>query len=231
MKKLLRMLTCSFCAVLIAGMACAAPQSTTTKSDTEKTSYAIGVNMIKQLKERGAPFDAESIVRGLEDRENGKSKLSDAEVSAAIQKMRDDAQKRVREEREKKAAEKKKRDASFLSDYVKKEGVKTLPGGVMYRVLKAGEGKKPTDSDTVVCHYRGTLVDGTQFDASKPDSPAIFAVSDVIPGWSEALMEMPVGSKWEVVIPADKGYGEAGSGKKIGPNEILVFEIELLSIK
>lgn len=228
MRKIVQILTYSFCATLIAGGAWDAQGA---MNQLEKDSYAIGVNMVKQLKERGAAFDAEFIVKGLEDRENGKSKLSDPEVNALIRKMRDDVQKRAREEQERKVAEKKKRDEAFIVEYGQKEGVQTLPGGIMYRVLKRGEGKKPVPSDSVNVHYRGTLIDGKEFDATKPESPATFRVDEVIAGWSEALVEMPAGSKWEIVIPADKAYGEKGNGKAIGPNEILVFEVELLSIK
>ena len=108
----------------------------------------------------------------------------------------------------------------------------TLPSGLQYKVITAGTGKKPAIGDTVVCQYRGTLIDGTEFDSSYArNQPATFPVKGVIPGWTEALQLMPVGSKWQLVIPADLAYGARGAGDKIGPNATLVFEIELLSIK
>jgi len=108
-----------------------------------------------------------------------------------------------------------------------------LPSGLQYKILKAGEGKKPTAGDSVECHYKGTLVDGTEFDSSyRRGQPATFKVTGVIPGWTEALQLMPVGSKWKLVIPSDLAYGaRGGAGASIGPNAVLIFEIELLAIK
>ena len=108
----------------------------------------------------------------------------------------------------------------------------TLPSGLQYKILKAGDGKKPTENDTVECNYRGTLINGTEFDSSyRRGQPATFGVGQVIPGWREALQLMPVGSKWELYVPSDLAYGERGAGRDIGPNATLVFEVELLAIK
>jgi len=154
-----------------------------------------------------------------------------AETDAVMQKLRDEAQKKQEAERQKLAAENKQRGTTFLAENGRKEGVKTLPGGVQYRVVQAGSGEKPTDEDTVLCNYRGTLLSGTEFDASKPGTPASLKVKKVIPGLRDALEQMPVGSKWQVVIPAEKAYGERGSAPAIGPNETVIFEIELVGIK
>jgi FKBP-type peptidyl-prolyl cis-trans isomerase FklB len=120
---------------------------------------------------------------------------------------------------------------AFLKTNGAKPGVVTLPSGLQYQILTAGKGPKPTSSDTVMCNYRGTLIDGTEFDASaQHGGPASLPVSGVIPGWTEALQLMPVGSKWRLFVPADLAYGERGAGGDIGPNAALIFDIELLSI-
>ena len=120
----------------------------------------------------------------------------------------------------------------FLSDNAKKEGVATLPGGVQYKVLRAADGAKPGVQDTVVVHYKGTLIDGKEFDSSyRRGEPATIPLKNVIKGWQDAVTAMPVGSKWEIYVPAQLGYGEQGAGRDIGPNSTLVFEIELLEIK
>jgi FKBP-type peptidyl-prolyl cis-trans isomerase FklB len=121
---------------------------------------------------------------------------------------------------------------AFLAANKSKEGVVTLPSGLQYKILKAGTGPKPTVSDSVVCNYRGTLLDGKEFDSSyKRGQPATFPVGRVIKGWTEALQLMPVGSKWQLFIPSDLAYGASGAGGDIGPNATLIFEVELISIQ
>ena len=136
-------------------------------------------------------------------------------------------------ERNKQIAEKNKKEGeAFLAANKTKEGVKTLPDGLQYKVIKEGTGKTPTEKDSVVCNYRGTLTDGTEFDSSyKRGQPATFPVKGVIPGWTEALKMMKEGSKWELFIPSNLAYGERGAGNVIGPNATLIFEIELISVK
>ncbi len=120
---------------------------------------------------------------------------------------------------------------AFLAENGKREGVKTLPSGLQYRVVKQGDGKQPRKSDQVVVHYRGTLIDGTEFDSShKRGEPAKFGVGGVIKGWTEALQLMKEGSKWILYIPSYLAYGPSGSGKLIGPNETLIFEVELIAV-
>jgi FKBP-type peptidyl-prolyl cis-trans isomerase FklB len=129
------------------------------------------------------------------------------------------------------ATNKKEGDA-FLAANKTKEGVVTLPSGLQYKILTAGTGPKPTTSDSVACNYRGTLIDGKEFDSSyKRGQPATFPVAGVIKGWTEALQLMPVGSKWQLFVPSDLAYAERGSGPDIGPNATLIFEVELLSIQ
>jgi FKBP-type peptidyl-prolyl cis-trans isomerase len=126
----------------------------------------------------------------------------------------------------------KKESVEFLAANKAKDGVVTLPSGLQYKILTAGTGPKPTASDTVVCNYRGTLISGTEFDSSyKRGQPASFPVNGVIKGWTEALQLMPVGSKWQLFVPSELGYGDRGAGAEIGPGATLIFEVELLSIQ
>ena len=126
----------------------------------------------------------------------------------------------------------KKAGDAFLAANKTKEGVVTLPSGLQYKILKEGTGPKPTPADSVVCNYRGTLIDGKEFDSSyKRGQPATFPVGQVIKGWTEALQLMPVGSKWQLFVPADLAYGDRGAGPDIGPGSTLIFEVELISIK
>jgi FKBP-type peptidyl-prolyl cis-trans isomerase FklB len=126
----------------------------------------------------------------------------------------------------------KKEGEAFLADNKSKEGVVALPSGLQYKVLKEGNGPKPTATDSVVCNYRGTLINGTEFDSStKHGGPATFPVNGVIKGWTEALQLMPVGSKWQLFVPSDLAYAERGAGADIGPNATLIFEVELVSIQ
>ena len=228
MEKYLKILAAVVCAALLAGAAWAAPKAMT---DLEKRSYAIGANVGRNLKQQGVGVDPALIAKGLVEEMDGKSLLSDAEVAALMQQFKDEVQLKQVADRRKSTTENKQRGEAFLAENAKKDGVKTLRGGRQYRVLQAGTGDKPTDDSIVMCNYRGTLVDGKEFDASPPGKPASFRVSKVIPGWREALKQMPVGSKWELVIPAGMAYGERGAAPAIGPNETLVFEVELVGIK
>lgn len=201
------------------------------QTDMDKRSYAIGANVAKNLKLQEISVDTALVSQGFLDEMAGKSQLTDADLGVIMQQLQGEVRQKVMARQEKDGAANKKRGEEFLAANLKKDGVKTLTGGVQYKVIKAGEGKKPGEADTVQCNYRGMLVDGKVFDASQPGKPASFKVSQVIPGWQVALKEMPVGSKWQLVIPADKAYGERGAGNIIGPNETLVFEVELVGIQ
>jgi len=205
--------------------------SATLTTDMEKRSYAIGANVAKNIKQQAVSVDAALVSKGLLDELAGKSLLTDVELGAIMQQLQGEVRQKMMAEREKAAAENKQRGAAFLAENKKQDGVKVLPGGVQYKVLKAGNGKKPTAADTVQCNYTGTLIDGKVFDASQPGKPVSFKVGQVIPGWQEALKQMPVGSKWHLVIPSDQAYGERGAGNTIGPNETLIFEVELVAIQ
>jgi FKBP-type peptidyl-prolyl cis-trans isomerase FklB len=216
-----------------------ASKSTATKpvaeltTSKDKLSYAIGADIGQKLKADSIDVDPAVVARGLKDTFTGsKTALTDDEMrSALIQLQKDMREKQMAEMRTLSDKNKKEGDA-FLTTNKSKEGVVALPSGLQYKILKAGEGQKPAASDTVVCNYRGTLIDGTEFDSSyKRGEPATFPVSGVIKGWTEALQLMPVGSKWQLVIPPDLAYGERGAGREIGPNSTLIFEVELLSIQ
>jgi len=158
--------------------------------------------------------------------------LTDAEAQAALAELQAEVRKKQDAEAQAAAEANMKEGEAFLADNKTKEGVVTLPSGLQYKILTPGTGPKPTASDTVVCNYRGTFINGTEFDSSyKRGQPASFPVGQVIKGWTEALQLMPVGSKWQLFIPPDLAYGQRGAGGAIGPNATLIFEVELLSIK
>jgi len=196
------------------------------KTDKQKGSYAIGLDIGNNLKRQPLDIDLPSFLRGITDAKNGnKPLLTDDEVNAALKQMRDEATAKVSEANMKEGVE-------FLAANKTKDGVVTTASGLQYKILTAGTGAKPTKDDTVVCNYKGTFIDGKEFDSSyKRGQPAEFPVGRVIPGWTEALQLMPVGSKWQLFIPSELAYGTRGAGGAIGPNETLIFEVELISIK
>jgi FKBP-type peptidyl-prolyl cis-trans isomerase FklB len=199
----------------------------------QKASYAIGMNIGRSLQKDSVDVDPNVLVRGLRDGLAGnKSIISDDEAKAALTAVQNDVRKTQEAKVQVVGEENKKEGEAFLSANKAKEGVITLPSGLQYKILKEGSGPKPTASDSVVCNYRGTLLNNTEFDSSyKRGQPATFPVGQVIHGWTEALQLMPVGSKWQLFIPPDLAYGARGAGPDIGPNATLVFEVELLSIQ
>lgn len=217
---------------LLASFAVAAQDAPELKTDKDKLSYALGMNFGESFRKQGLDVDPAVFAKAFADSfNNGKTAMTDQEVQkllmAASQELR---KKQAALQAEKGAAAQKEGDA-FLAANKTKDGVVTLPSGLQYKILKAGTGDKPTLEDMVVCNYKGTLIDGTEFDASeKHGGPATFPVKGVIPGWTEALQLMPVGSKWELYVPANLAYGAQGPGE-IGPNATLIFEVELVSIK
>jgi FKBP-type peptidyl-prolyl cis-trans isomerase FklB len=218
--------------VLLAGVA-VAQDAPALKDQKEKRSYALGMDLGNQLRKMSIELDPDLFAKGLKDALTGsKTLLTEAEVRAAVSELQAGLKLGVAQARKAGAENNKKAGDAFLTENQKKEGVVTLPSGLQYRILKAGDGKKPTIDDTVVCHYRGTLVDGTEFDSSyKRNQPATFPIKGVIKGWTEALQLMPVGSKWQLFIPSDLAYGERGAGTAIEPNATLIFEVEILSIQ
>jgi FKBP-type peptidyl-prolyl cis-trans isomerase len=209
------------------------PKPLVLETQKDKESYAIGLNIGKSLHRDSIDVDPKIFLKGVEDAlAGGKTLLTDDEVKAALMAVQEDVRKNQEEKMQALIQTNKDQGDAFLAANGKKEGVVTLPSGLEYKILSAGSGPKPTASDSVVCNYRGTLLDNTEFDSSyKRGQPATFAVSQVIKGWTEALQLMPVGSKWQLFIPPDLAYGERGQGPVIGPNATLIFEVELLSIQ
>lgn len=203
------------------------------KSPKQRYSYALGMDLGNQLRMRSVELDADLFSKGLKDAlSGGKTLLTEAEVRASIVELQVEMKRRQIQAAKLSPEDEKKAGQTFLGENKKKAGVVTLPSGLQYKVLKAGDGKKPTDADTVVCHYRGALINGTEFDSSyKRNQPATFAVKGVTPGWREALKLMAVGSKYQLFIPPELAYGEKGAGGLIGPNATLIFEVELLAIR
>ncbi len=195
------------------------------KTQKDKLSYALGMDLGNSFKAQSVDVDPAMFVQGLKDAvSGGKTLMTDAEAKAAIAALQTEL-------RDKVTNKNKKEGDDFLAQNKSKEGVVALPSGLQYKILKAGDGPKPKLEDTVVCQYRGTLVNGTEFDSSySRNQPATFPVKGVIKGWTEALQLMPVGSKWQLVIPPDLAYGERGTGP-IAPNSTLIFDVELLSIQ
>jgi FKBP-type peptidyl-prolyl cis-trans isomerase len=202
------------------------------KTDKDKESYALGMNVGKSLKKDGVEVDPKIVARGIADAlAGGKTLLSDEEARAALVTLQGEVRKRQTAELEVLGGANKQEGDAFLAANKAQQGVTTTPDGLQYKVLKQGDGPKPTAGDSVVCNYRGTLLNNKEFDSSyKRGQAATFPVSGVIKGWTEALQLMPVGSKWQIVVPPELGYGARGAGADIGPNSTLVFEIELLSI-
>jgi FKBP-type peptidyl-prolyl cis-trans isomerase FklB len=208
----------------------------TLKTQKDKFSYALGMNtgkrMADSLQKQSVPFDSAILMRGLKDGlAGGKTLLTDEEAQATIKAVGDELRAKQQAQVKEASETNKKEGDAFLAANKTKEGVVTLPSGLQYKILKEGTGPKPTATDSVVCNYQGQLVNGTEFDSSyKRGQPATFPVTGVIKGWTEALQLMGVGSKWQLVIPPDLAYGEPGR-PGIGPNSVLVFEVELLSIE
>jgi FKBP-type peptidyl-prolyl cis-trans isomerase FklB len=214
----------------------AAP-ATELKTRKEKFSYALGMNIGNglgaNLKKQSVEVDPKLVAEGLKDSmEGSKTRLTEEEAKTVLTDMQNEVRKE-QQEKMKEAGEKNKAEGEkFLAENKTKEGVVTLPSGLQYKILTEGKGPKPAASDTVVCNYKGTLIDGTEFDSSyKRGQPATFPVGGVIKGWTEALELMPVGSKWQLFIPSILAYGERGAGAEIGPDATLIFEVELISIQ
>ena len=209
-----------------------AAEETTLKTPKEKLSYIIGVQIGNDLKSQSMDVDPTLVNKGLQDSMSGnKLLISDQEAKDIIAAFQKERATKMAEEKKSVGEKNKQEGAAFLAENKKKEGVKTLPSGLQYKVIKEGTGKTPKASDTTVVQYKGTLVNGTEFDSSyKRGEPATFPVSGVIKGWTEALQLMKEGSTWQIVVPAELAYGEQGAGP-IGPNAVLIFEVELISIK
>ncbi|HSB34996.1 MAG TPA: FKBP-type peptidyl-prolyl cis-trans isomerase [Nitrospirota bacterium] len=201
------------------------------KTDKDKLSYALGADMGSNLKKFEIDIDAELYVKGMKDALSGNVLLTDQEIRTLIMALQKDVQTKQQEKMKAQAEKNKKDGEAFLAENKKKEGVKTLPSGLQYKVVTEGKGASPKATDTVTVHYKGTLTDGTEFDSSyKRNAPATFPVNGVIKGWTEALQLMKEGSKWELFIPANLAYGESGR-PGIPPNSVLIFDVELVKVE
>jgi FKBP-type peptidyl-prolyl cis-trans isomerase len=202
-------------------------------SFAQKISYVLGQEIGNSFKEAPVEIDLDIFMQGINDSLKDRKSPLDADETNQIKQ---EFSRQVQENRQKQMAalsEKNREDgAAFLATNKNKEGVVTTDSGLQYKILNQGEGSKPKQSDKVTVHYRGTLLDGTEFDSSyKREKPATFQVNGVIRGWTEALQLMSVGSKYRLFIPADLAYGNRGAGRKIGPNSMLIFDVELLGIE
>jgi FKBP-type peptidyl-prolyl cis-trans isomerase FklB len=203
----------------------AATQAPIMKNALDSFSYALGLSMAGFYKEQGiSQINTALVTKALKDVQSGKPMLDDAQVNSCIVNF-------MQLKKGEAAAPYKKEGQAFLEANKKKEGVVTLPSGLQYKIIKEGTGPKPAASDKVKVHYQGSLINGKVFDSSiERGEPVTFGVSEVIPGWTEALQLMPVGSKWQLFIPSDLGYGDAGAGNDIKPGSTLLFDVELLEI-
>src|SRR6266403_1868683 len=219
-----------------AAKSAAAPALTTRK---QKFSYALGMNIGSglgaNLKKQSVDVDPALVSQGLKDAMSaGKTRLTQEEAQTVLTEVQNEVRKQQQEKTQQAAGANKTEGAAFLAANKSKEGVVTLPSGLQYKILTAGTGPKPAATDTVSCNYRGTLLDGKEFDSSyKRGQPLSIQVNGVIKGWTEALQLMPVGSKWQLFIPTDLAYGDRGADPRSGisPGATLIFEVELLSIQ
>jgi FKBP-type peptidyl-prolyl cis-trans isomerase FklB len=203
------------------------------KTEKDKESYVIGINLGTDMKRRSVDnLNFDFLIQGIRDAySGGKQLLTEDEQKQVWEAFQNNLAEKQKVNTMKMAEENKKKGDAFLAENKTKEGVVTTASGLQYKVLRPGKGPKPKLEDTVTTHYRGTLLDGTEFDSSyKRNEPVSFQLKGVIPGWTEALQLMETGAKWQLFIPADLAYGPKGAGGVIGPNETLIFEVELLSI-
>ncbi|OGQ48498.1 MAG: hypothetical protein A2W63_03380 [Deltaproteobacteria bacterium RIFCSPLOWO2_02_44_9] len=225
------LLTAILSIMLIAGHADAGDK-TALKNEKDKVSYSIGTQIGNNFKNQSMDVDVDLIAKGIKDAlSGGKLLMTEKEIKETITALQKDMMAKQAERMKVVAEKNRKEGEAFLADNKKKEGVKTTPSGLQYKVIKDGNGPTPKMADTVTVNYRGTLINGTEFDSSyKREEPATFPVNSVIPGWTEAMQMMKVGAKWHLFVPANLAYGEQGAGPQIGPNSTLIFEVELTAI-
>jgi FKBP-type peptidyl-prolyl cis-trans isomerase len=201
-------------------------------SNNDVISYAVGASIGRNFKKEGFTINEKVFVQGMVDGLAGsKLKLSEKEFKSVLSGFQGDMRRKMAANHQEKSLQNRKKSDEFLAANAKNTDVVSLPSGVQYKIIKAGDGAKPTDADTVQVNYRGSLLEGKEFDASTPGKPASLKVSNLIAGWKEALHLMPIGSKWQLFIPAKAAYGERGVGADIGPNELLTFDVELVGIQ
>ncbi|MBP2668716.1 MAG: FKBP-type peptidyl-prolyl cis-trans isomerase [Deltaproteobacteria bacterium] len=230
MKQLLAAAVCAALAMSGIALAADAPEL---KSEREKLSYSVGMDIGANLKRQSIDVDAELLTKGFRDSYTGaKTLLTEEESRQAIQNFQKQMMAKQAEAAKQMAEKNKAEGEKFLAENGKKDGVKTTASGLQYKVIREGAGKSPTADNTVEVHYKGTLIDGKEFDSSYTrNQTATFPVSGVIPGWTEGLQLMKEGGKYMLFVPSNLAYGERGAGRDIGPNATLVFEVELISVQ
>ena len=229
----LRLVSTSLIASLALQSAIAADNSAKNLSENDKVSYSIGIDLGQSFQRQNIEINHDLFMKGMSDGKSGQETLlSKEEIYETLINLQDKLAKQQNEAIKELAENNKAAGEAFLKDNKSKPGVKTRESGLQYRIIKEGKGQSPSATDVVTTHYRGKLIDGTEFDSSySRNEPATFPVNNVIPGWTEALQLMKPGSKWELFVPASLAYGTQGIGPKIGPNETLIFEVELISVK
>jgi len=217
---------------LLSGNARAA-EETALEGEKQKLGYSIGYQVGGDFRRQGFEIDPELVVKGVLDAQAGSEPLITPEaMRQALTELKLQAAAAAKQQREEQAAKNLAEGKVFLAENAGKEGVRTLPSGLQYQVLSEGKGDPPAATDTVTVHYRGTLIDGSEFDSSYGrGQPATFSLDRVIPGWTEGLQLMRPGARYRLFLPPELAYGERGGGPKIGPNTALVFEVELLSVE
>jgi FKBP-type peptidyl-prolyl cis-trans isomerase FklB len=210
-----------------------AANTTALATDVDKLSYSIGTDLGKNFKRQGIEINPAMMAKGLQDGLSGGTLLlTEDQMKEVLNKFQRELMTKRTAEFSKKADENKAKGEDFLKDNKQKQGIVTLPSGLQYKIITEGKGEKPGKEDTVTVEYTGKLINGEVFDSSeRTGKPATFKLSQVIPGWTEALQLMPVGSTWEVYVPANLAYGDKSVGGPIGPNETLIFNIHLISVK
>jgi FKBP-type peptidyl-prolyl cis-trans isomerase FklB len=228
-----RRLAAALCGVVALSGASFAADAPELKNDREKISYSIGMDIGGNLKRGSVDVDPDLLAKGLKDSYGGgKTLLTEEQARQAIAEFQKTLMAKKAEAMQILSEKNKAEGEKFLAENGKKKGVKSLPSGLQYKEITPGKGKSPKASDNVTTHYKGMLIDGTEFDSSyKRGQPATFPVSGVIAGWTEALQLMKEGAKWQLFVPSRLAYGEKGAGQVIGPNATLIFEVELISVK
>jgi FKBP-type peptidyl-prolyl cis-trans isomerase FklB len=220
-------LVCLFTAQAYAG------ETPVLESQNDKTNYSIGVNVVRNYRQQGMEIDVDMVLKGMQDAMSGERLLmTEEELQKTMNTLQTELRRKQRQAVRIAAENDVKAGLAFLAENKAKEGVVTLTSGLQYKILREGKGRRPTESDTVEVHYRGTLIDGTEIlNTYKAGQSATFKVTGTIAGLREALMLMHVGSKWQVFVPPQLAYGESGMGRFIRPNAALIYEVELLAIK
>src|ERR1051326_3912306 len=228
----MKTLLMTLCVVGLVAGPIRAEDKTEFKDPKEKSSYSIGANWGNSLKRQEVEVDLEAMIKGLKDGMAGQSLLTDQELRESLNALSQELRAKAEEKRKQLSEKNKLEGEKFLAENKTKPGVITLPSGLQYKILAEGSGESPKSNDVVTANYRGTLIDGTEFDSSdKNGQPLVRPANMLIKGWTEALQLMKPGAKWQLFVPPDLAYGERGAGAQVGPNATLIFDMELVSFK